>query len=77
MQAKEEEEEVQRENIFHTRCHMKDKVCSVIIDGGSRTKVASTSLVEKLGIATLKQPCDANPTKNNETRQRKGTQELI
>ena len=25
-----EEKEVQRENIFHTRCHVKDKVCSVI-----------------------------------------------
>ena len=35
LQAKEEEEEVQRENIFHTRCHVKDKVCSVIIDGSS------------------------------------------
>ena len=35
---------------------MKDKVCSVIIDGGSCTNVASTSMVEKLGLATLKHP---------------------
>ena len=56
LQAKEEEEEVQWENIFHTRCHVKDKVCSVIIDGGSCTNVASTSLVEKLGLTTLKHP---------------------
>ena len=56
LQAKEEEEEVQRENIFHTRCHVKDKVCSVIIDGGSCTNVASTSMVEKLGLITLKHP---------------------
>ena len=54
LQAKEEEEEVQRENIFHTCCHVKDKVCSVIIDGGSCTNVASTSMVEKLGLTTLK-----------------------
>jgi len=25
-------DEVQRENIFHTRCYVKDKVCSVIIN---------------------------------------------
>ncbi|XP_052181971.1 uncharacterized protein LOC127794765 [Diospyros lotus] len=46
----------QRENIFHTRCHVNDKVCSMIIDGGSCTNVASTSLVEKLNLMTLKHP---------------------
>ena len=55
LQAK-EEDEVQRENIFHTRCYVKDKVCSVIIDGGSCTNVASTMMVEKLGLPTLKHP---------------------
>ena len=49
-------DEVQWENIFHTRCHIKDKVCSVIIDGGSCTNVASTTMVEKLGLPTLKHP---------------------
>jgi hypothetical protein len=38
-------DEVQRENIIHTRCYIKDKVCSVIIDGGSCTNVASTIMV--------------------------------
>ena len=47
LQDKEDEEEVQRENIFHTHYDVKDKVCSVIIDGGSCTNVASTSMVEK------------------------------
>ena len=51
-----EDEEIQDENIFHTRCHVKDKVCSMIIDGGSCTNVASTSLVEKLNLNTLKHP---------------------
>ncbi|XP_052185202.1 uncharacterized protein LOC127796838 [Diospyros lotus] len=46
----------QRENIFHTRCHVNDKVCSMIIDEGSCTNVASTSLVEKLNLMTLKHP---------------------
>ena len=27
------DDEVQRENIFHTRCYVQNKVCSVIIDG--------------------------------------------
>ena len=51
-----EDDEVQRENIFHTRCHVQNKVCSVIIDGGSCTNVASTTMVEKLGLPTLKHP---------------------
>ena len=51
-----EEEDNQRENLFHTRCFMNNKVCSVIIDGGSCTNVASTELVEKLALPTLKHP---------------------
>ena len=46
--------EQQRENIFHTRCHVNNKVCSMIIDGGSCTNPASTILVEKLNLPTLK-----------------------
>ena len=34
LQAK-EDDEVQQKNIFHTRCHVQNKACSVIIDGGS------------------------------------------
>ena len=44
----------QRENIFHTRCLVKEKVCSMIIDGGSCVNVASILLVEKLGLPTMK-----------------------
>ena len=55
VQAK-EDDEMQRDNIFHTRCHVQNKVCSVIIDGGSCTNVASTTMVEKLGMATCKHP---------------------
>ena len=32
-QIKVDENEQQRENIFHTRCHVNNKVCSIIIDG--------------------------------------------
>jgi hypothetical protein len=55
-QVKEDDMEQQRDNIFHTRCHMNNKVCSTIIDGGSCTNVASTILVEKLSSPTLKHP---------------------
>jgi len=37
-----ENERSQRENIFHKRCLIQDKVCSFIIDGGSCTNVASS-----------------------------------
>ncbi|XP_016733212.2 uncharacterized protein [Gossypium hirsutum] len=54
------EDEQQRENIFHSRCQVQGKVCSIIIDGGSCTNVASTLMVEKLGLSTTKHP---NPYK--------------
>ncbi|KAL4363612.1 hypothetical protein GQ457_04G017480 [Hibiscus cannabinus] len=50
------EREQQRENIFHTRCHVNGKVCFVIIDGGSCTNVASNLMIEKLGLPTTKNP---------------------
>lgn len=46
----------QRENIFHTRCTINQKVCGVIIDGGSCTNVVSTTLVKKLNLAATKHP---------------------
>nr|GEU83265.1 reverse transcriptase [Tanacetum cinerariifolium] len=42
------ETELQQESIFHTRCTMAQEACSVIIDGGSCTNVASQTLVMKL-----------------------------
>jgi hypothetical protein len=55
-QIKIDDMEQQRENIFHTRCYVNNKVCSMIIDGGSCTNVASTTLVEKLSLPLLKHP---------------------
>ena len=49
-----EDEAVQREIIFHTRCYVQDKVCSMIIDGGNYTNVASTIMVDKVRLPTLK-----------------------
>ena len=55
MQVK-EDDKVQQENIFPTRYHMQNKVCSVIIDRVNCTNVASTKMVEKLGLPTIKHP---------------------
>jgi len=55
-QIKIDDTEQQRENIFHTRCYVNNKVCSMIIDGGSCTNVASTTLVEELSLPLLKHP---------------------
>jgi len=49
-------EESQREHIFHSRCTIQGKVCSLIIDRGSYTNVASTHLVRKLGLTTIPHP---------------------
>ncbi|XP_024009449.1 uncharacterized protein LOC112084532 [Eutrema salsugineum] len=46
----------QRENLFHNRCMVQGKVCSLVIDGGSCTNVASESMVEKLGLKLMKRP---------------------
>ena len=55
-QIKVDETNHQRENIFHTRCSVNKKVCSMIIDGGSCTNFSSNALVEKLGLPLLKHP---------------------
>ena len=51
-----EDDKMQRDNIFHTRCHVQNKACSEIIDRGSCTNVASATMVEKLGMQTSKHP---------------------
>mgnify|MGYP004708664949 CR=1 FL=1 len=49
-------DEAQRDNIFYTRCHVKGRVCSLIIDAGSCTNVASTLMVDHLSLPTLRHP---------------------
>ncbi|GAV88818.1 hypothetical protein CFOL_v3_32239 [Cephalotus follicularis] len=56
LHAKEIEPDGQRETIFQSRCTMKERVCSLIIDGWSCTNIASTTLVEKLGLSTTAHP---------------------
>ena len=51
-----EDDDAQRKTIFQTRCFIKDMVCSLIIDGGSCTNVASTTLVDKLDLSMTNHP---------------------
>jgi hypothetical protein len=50
------EEQTQRNNIFRTRCTVNQRVCDVIIDGGSGENVVSEAMVRKLGLKTEKHP---------------------
>ena len=44
--------DIQRENIFHTKCTINGKLCSLIVDEGSCTNVTSSRLVSKLNLDT-------------------------
>ncbi|XP_057526414.1 uncharacterized protein LOC130805648 [Amaranthus tricolor] len=46
----------QRENIFQTKCKIKNKVCDLIIDGGSKTNCVSKDLVQTLDLETKPHP---------------------
>ena len=46
----------QRSNIFHSECKVHDKVCKLIIDGGSFTNVISSDLVHTLSLSTWRLP---------------------
>ncbi|KAK4266187.1 hypothetical protein QN277_027147 [Acacia crassicarpa] len=49
-------EKGQREQIFYTRCTVKEKVCNLIVDSGSCANVASTLLIQKLQFPTTPHP---------------------
>ena len=46
----------QRENIFQTKCRVGDKLCDLIIDGGSETNCVSQDLVQELKLKTQAHP---------------------
>ena len=56
VQNKIEDRGEQRKNLFRTHCLISNKLCNMIIDGGSYTNVASTLLVEKLKFPLIKYP---------------------
>ncbi|XP_042446414.1 uncharacterized protein LOC122031361 [Zingiber officinale] len=77
MQAKEDDDGLQRENIFYTHCHVKDQVCGLIIDGGSCVNVASKLMVDKLGLPTLKHPKSYKLQWLNDSGEMKVTKQVL
>ena len=51
-----DEDQIQRENIFHTQCEIQGNICSKIVNNGSCANVLSNLVVDKLGLATIKHP---------------------
>ena len=51
-----DEDQIQRENIFHTRCEIQGNICSMIVDKGSCENVISNVVVDKIGLTTIKHP---------------------
>jgi len=56
LSSEQSEKEEQRENIFHSRCTVQGKVCSLIINEGSSADVVSLSMIEKLNLQTSVHP---------------------
>ena len=54
MQVKEDDIDQQRENIFHTWCHIQNKICSMIIDRDSCYNIARTTPIRKLNLSIVK-----------------------
>ena len=46
LRGQKEAKDEQRENIFHSRCTVQEKVCSMIIDGGSCANVVSLRMIK-------------------------------
>ncbi|XP_071917024.1 uncharacterized protein [Coffea arabica] len=70
-------DEAQRDNIFYTRCHVKGRVCSLIIDVGSCTNVASTLMVDHLSLPTLRHPSPYHLQWFNESGDIKVTKQVV
>ena len=45
-----------RKSVFCTKCKCKDKVCKVIVDGGSIDNIVSTEMVQKLQLTSIPKP---------------------
>ncbi|KAL5548134.1 hypothetical protein UlMin_003365 [Ulmus minor] len=50
------EKDLQRHNIFKTRCTVSQRVCDLIIDSGSSENIVSKTMVDKLKLSTQLHP---------------------
>ncbi|KAF1878153.1 hypothetical protein Lal_00043273 [Lupinus albus] len=64
-----EDEDSQRNNIFHSRCLVYGKVCLLMIDSGSRANIVSSRVVKKLNLITIPHPSPYRLQRSNEDRE--------
>ncbi|KAA3480544.1 hypothetical protein EPI10_020967 [Gossypium australe] len=69
--------EPQRKNLFYTRSHVLGKVYNIVINGESCTNVASTLMIEKLSLPTLKHPSPYKLQRLNERVELKVTKQVL
>ncbi|KAK9733218.1 hypothetical protein RND81_04G051900 [Saponaria officinalis] len=50
------DETEQRERLFHSRCKVNDRICTLIVDSGSCTNVIARDIITKLKILTKDHP---------------------
>jgi hypothetical protein len=61
----------QRWSVFQSECKIKDKVCKLVIDGGSFTNMISKDLVQRLSLSTWRHPTPHHIKWMNPTRKLK------
>ncbi|XP_024016350.1 uncharacterized protein LOC112089826 [Eutrema salsugineum] len=71
------EEKLQRENLFHIRCTIRDKVCNLVIDEGSCANVGSKFMVDRLGLETVNHPRPYKLQWLNDMTELKVTEQVI
>jgi hypothetical protein len=54
IQIKDDDVKQYMDNIFHTRCHLNNKVCNMIINNESCANVSSATIVKKLSLNIIK-----------------------
>jgi hypothetical protein len=57
------EEKNQRHDIFHTHGTIKNKMCRIIVDNDNCNNIASSKLVERLGLKQKRYPKSLRPYK--------------
>nr|KYP34583.1 hypothetical protein KK1_044449 [Cajanus cajan] len=51
-----EQNQSQRDNLFHSRCNILENTCSLIVDSGSYNNFCSSRLVNKLNLTSIAHP---------------------
>ena len=67
----------QRENLFHTKCLIKENICSLVIDSGSCANIDSATMVNFLKLTTTKHATPYKLQWLNECGELKVTRQVV